>query len=188
MNRRNFIKTSVLAGMISPSLFASTGSINMKIDAWKHCVRIFDSEDFLKMSGIDGAPFCATVIDRAGKFCHDPLFSDSGGTIPIIVKRHRIQCLPAIILPKESPPGDDTLVVDYVKKIRNSISIQNKLIKELKLTFRYISFLEYMAVQCLCGSEKCSGHYKKWVPYVQGITYKRYHNFLESGNYTMPIV
>lgn len=170
MNRRKFIKSSVIAAISIPTI--AVGVIPKpeleSIRAGGY-VNILDIEE-LKSHGIRAAIYSANCVDKYGTFAHETGFKE-GSDEKFVRKTFVLKSLPEIWVPEP--------IEDHIKILKKDPRIVKSVISEIKEHMEYVCLVGYVKAPCLCGNDTCHKH---WIPVVGGLTKKRYKIHLQDLN------
>jgi hypothetical protein len=110
------------------------------------------------------APYCASVVDKNGKFPGEDTFIENDTSCPFVVKGVRLECLPII----------NTDSSDEAKNIISTMSINiENVIRETKEKMAYVCFVGYVQNQ---EKDGVINH----LPIMRGLTNERYYRFFNN--------
>jgi len=184
MNRRHFLRSCAMATVSIPCigiLAKQPSPPNLQSDHAHivgEAVEIL-SLDEIKPYGIRCAVYCASCVDKNGRFFGDHGY-DNDHSEPFIRRTFKLHSLPTVYDERKS------FVMSVLDKMRSGNRFDGKeysvekVIDEIREKMEYVCLIWYCKVPCICGQRSC--HSKYWIPAVGGLSKHRYNLYLDQMN------
>ena len=172
MNRRNFIKSAVIASIAVPTVVSAIKLPPAQLERVNPSGNFIDilTIDELKNHGIRAAIYSANCVDSNGVFAHEKGYCDEHHE-PFIRFIHPLcrECAPHILAYNEAS-------VESIKWTR-CYNI-DKIISKIKESMEYVCLVAY--VHCPAVPEEAWP--EKWMPVVGGLSKHRYNRIVRTMN------